>query len=1454
MFDLDNKCPIIFFPIRIESRYATTKGGTFNKRILRLRFFPDVITINNFDHRLTKKEVEDARDYWKTTGTSDRNSVWTNLANKYGLPRAAYIVKAVINNTASSDPDPINPSMKTDDKIEMRDKENYLSPTCKLLPSRFVVYAKFKDPALGNLEPFPVGKEIPESLSLDPAEIEESLPSLPSDPLKPLVPSESPNWVTDFGEAVQKGMAIEIELSEEQYKSGFEYIIVFGVREGVSPESAKQAIEDLFRAHRYSGGMSFVKQGTPTNLTKGKSKDKHSFFLPQSFTQSDINNYRSLEFAALKEEHPGLVTAYAPDGRIFERALGLDNVASGLENAGNDDQMTAICMSYALWPSILNYPIKRFFKKTSGGVINTPTLYLNFLQNHFVKYVSAQGFIPPIRLGKTPYGILPVTILSEWRESKLLVDTNSIKSFFRALITRWTKFVDLVPTVMNNAGGTLQTETLLNILSMEPISHTYYVRGFRSLDYITDFISEILNVKNISNAELKIKNKLLLNILLKITLPFFPHDALDNFYDLCPGNDIAEIKIPMVNMPDDTETLEPNYIIDMLEDIKGSDRNFLRSTEAQKEIEGVGPSDTDPLLLRLLRYSASKIGEINDQNEVDKLTECLEILRDKSPDRLKALMLQTLDLVSYRLDAWISSFANRRLDQLRQNTAKGLHAGAFGWIENLMPKEFQNGVTSMNPIREGGYIHAPSYTHAATAAVLRNGYLTHSNESDKKDLLKINLNSLRTKNALEIINGIGNTPLSELLGYRLERRLHDAQLDYLIDEFRKYFPLNKPNRKGPEVTVPGGQEAIEPRNLTDGLAVFKNWKRLTEGNPSFDANTIKSLMENDEIAWKQFYSEIKKYAPQDGQMVEIINSLKPQLNYLLDQMDGLSDLCLAEAVYQAVGGNYLRSGAVLDGMSGDGQIPIPEISLIPRSGPRQVQKVGLAVEVEPMETLSLQDLHDNIPWTSPRKLAEPNFSKFIHTYLGDISFWLDLKDTSGNVISTEELGLSELGLEAIDLLYIENSEIEARINHYGQMKGIANFEIRYEQAEFSAEQLEKRSYGDLQFLMKSMRGLMAQGQPLKYSDFISASERVPKELIIGSIKEILKRYYDIIHLLHQTIQELNLAKNDDTDVNAEKKRRALMKAGFFLKEYAVPLDSKGNIIASVEQLDDMIVQAIDQLRSRVPQGEDQIVKLSGWRSALQDKGEEAFLESIVNEVTGEPQHTGKYIQTIDILIERIKTILNIDSFLVLPPVGIQKETSDKLKSSPQMNKKILKWIGKASYVRPRMRLLDEIFSYSQILELSSFSFYCDETKFMKSASILASNNEEINLVSLILAMSTKTGEQEKIVAPKNLVGVVADEWTDKFVAKEQDTCIAFHYDGPNTEAPQSLLLAVAPNDEYKWNENSILEVLLETLGLMKLRAVDYSSLKELRQFLPTLLFNSHGEEVHINLYQKGVTE
>jgi hypothetical protein len=386
---------------------------------------------------------------------------------------------------------------------------------------------------------------------------------------------------------------------------------------------------------------------------------------------------------------------------------------------------------------------------------------------------------------------------------------------------------------------------------------------------------------------------------------------------------------------------------------------------------------------------------------------------------------------------------------------------------------------------------------------------------------------------------------------------------------------------------------------------------------------------------------------------------------------------------------------------------------------------------------------------------------------------------------------------------------------------------------------------------------MAQGRPLIFSDFHHAIEMDQNESVLHSIKEIFQRYYDTILLLVQTLDELQRAmdNNDDTNLGIKKKIQALTKAGFFESQFAVPLTPEGNIIELVTELDMKIEAAIVELKSRLPlTDEEQTEKLSEWKSRFETLGEESFIESLVNEFSGEPENANKYVKTKDILVEHIRRILNSNSFIILPTFIVP---SDKFKTSSEINAKVLKWIEKTSYVKPLMKLLDEVITYNQILESSEFSFYCDETKFMKGAEVFESEKEEeMNPVSLVVALSASNDERNIIEHLQNLTGVagiVIDDWTDKIVSKEQDTHITFHYNSPNSEAPQCLLLAVSPNDRHRWNENNIRTVILETLALTKLRAVDYKSAEGLRQFLPTTLLNSHGEDIFINLFEENIS-
>src|SRR5262249_38141940 len=147
-------------------------------------------------------------------------------------------------------------------------------------------------------------------------------------------------------------------------------------------------------------------------------------------------------------------------------------------------------------------------------------------------------------------------------------------------------------------------------------------------------------------------------------------------------------------------------------------------------------------------------------------------------DRLAA---GTLDLCSYRLDAWITSVATRRLAAMRQANPDGVYLGGYGWLENLKPTAALPPATTIKEESDApafalpnnpGFIHAPSLGHAATAAVLRGGHVTHQNVA-AGHLLAIDLSSERARLAKWLLDGVrAGQPLGALLGYRFERGLH----------------------------------------------------------------------------------------------------------------------------------------------------------------------------------------------------------------------------------------------------------------------------------------------------------------------------------------------------------------------------------------------------------------------------------------------------------------------------------------------------------------------------------------------------------------------------------------------------------------------------------------------------------------------------------------------------------
>ena len=91
-----------------------------------------------------------------------------------------------------------------------------------------------------------------------------------------------------------------------------------------------------------------------------------------------------------------------------------------------------------------------------------------------------------------------------------------------------------------------------------------------------------------------------------------------------------------------------------------------------------------------------------------------------------------------------------------------------------------------------------------------------------------------------------------------------------------------------------------------------------------------------------------------------------------------------------------------------------------------------------------------------------------------------------------------------------------------------------------------------------------------------------------------------------------------------------------------------------------------------------------------------------------------------------------------------------------------------------------------------------------------------------------------IDASRALSGVFVDEWVELVPNNSETTALAFQLNPPDSFAPHNVLIAVPPVPGQDWTTETLRRVLMETLDLAKLRAVDPSLLGSAAQYLPGL--------------------
>jgi hypothetical protein len=1325
---------------------------------LLIRVYPDRPLISSHEPRLTRAEWQAGRNYLAAAAAP--RDAWRQIAARFGPRRAAWIVREARRLGAAP-----SASVLRSDTAGMR-----AVPTLAALPDRFVVFLYRGDQLIREL----AGQQIPGPLPLlaDAAANEAGLLE------------GAAAWVADFAKAELVGMAIRVgRLTTQDLTDGFSKVIVVGLRSGGATRGS-QALTALIDQHHYTNGIGFVPWGTPTNNTRD-AKSGHS--------QSTEDREASYDVEIIGPTPWTSATVPRTNAQRLGHALGLGTVPASLrylERAADDSgDLTARHLQTALWPATGDYLLRHLMP----GLVTDPNL--TRLGQHFVHFVRAGGPLPTIRLAGEPYGVLPVSPVRQWTESVNDNPTDpAAATFDRALHTilsalhaRWLSW-SLDKNRVPKVNTTLDPDKeLLQILSMSPVSLSYQVRPFvdeRFVAWLLMAMRDYVFGPDTPYAQLS-------------TVPYHwvkewsstwaqMRDEQGEWWQgwtTAPKATVAAT--PLLRLTAwwlardlDTDVQVP-FVRHTVEGVEDGPAQYLGDL-----CRGVA-SQSATLLGDLLRRSLA----LADTAAFDRatITNAMCSLATIAPAEIEGFFRDTLDLCSHRLDAWITSLATKRLMAMRRARPSGLHVGAFGFTENLKRR-------AARP--SAGYIHAPSGAQAAAAAVLHNAYLTHANAGETNPF-RINLNSERVGRANRILAGLRQgQPLGALLGYQFERELHERQQDRFIDQFRAAFPLVAAKDTSPATDE--SVEAMAARNVVDGLALARWWD-----------NPDRTDVATGDVTARTFARTVRDGANTDHRV------LRQEVKRVQNTIDAVSDVLMYEGVYHAVQGNYERGGAAVDAASG--QLYPPEIEAVrtPVSSKTLGHRVCLLLRAVGASATN-----------GPRAQIEPRVAGLAGDLLGspgDIACGYKIP---GGLTGT--VTIADLGLDSVDLLYLagsplkgEETEIEARIQYFVRARHQLAADTR---VRIDPSRIAGFAYGldEALELARQTMDTLGAGVPLRPEALVSPADGVPVLFRDADVAALDQRVGTALALLCPTLVALggsairdangvSLCADATAATTIQGRLDALMAASRWGVPVAIPT------APSDPTLDTRCADVVRLLNDRV--------------GVCRRLREEAF------ETNGTTPSATRKVECLRKAVAALfgNTITVLPTFTTDSTLGAAFDRPGLL-PAPLDEHRVRLWMQQVALVHEPVERLDDLMVVAdgwrqstpraatpalrlRITQLPSIAnerwLALDDSE--RGEALHAAIDSGRGRVSIVAATNDPSD-----ILPTALAGVLLDQWDERIPSNRVDTSVAFQYDAPGTQAPQTLLLAVPGTREATgvWSVRELAEIVRDTMDLAKIRAVD----------------------------------
>jgi hypothetical protein len=845
--------PIVLLPVRIETRFMIEAGNAE----LWVRIYPDEIHVDTHEPGLTDDEARWGRHFWEQTwraGTGAdpgsverRHRIWEQLAQRFDAERATWIVEALAPTNPGDRPsgtvadDAPIPSPPIHPVPGSRAGPWTRAPVARLLPERFVVLGH----RAGVRVMLRAGRAVPPDLNVGPDPLAPPSAVTPHDTL---TVDAGMRWLVDFKVAEEIGMAIRVPLTVDDRTLGFDVLLVAGLRTAPAPGDEAVAIEGLITAHRYTEGCAVTAVGTATN---------------NSDLGSSGHSVRRLDPAAT---YPLDVPDVAADSAAAQLAAGLGidpHSVAPLVGAGTRQDVEAAAMQTLLWPATGGYFLDQLF----SVLPEAPSARAHALAN-----VRAEGPLPPLRVGRQPYGILPVSSLDHWPLLPPNSDPldfprpNVVIPLLKGLRDRWRSVTPQVPRIDRRADGSAATEaTILAVMRGAPTSAGYDMRlvfddalfgvpGLHSqIQLPPQAMQRTASTQGVLRGLGVLGDARLLHTVAAATSAHVRSDAMVAPADAPQGD--AELlawlrdSAPEVIVAEQGLAAPPGHLLYLI----ARHAVLLTYASVATQIQQAGGDTepatepaivdvTEPATVTLGRRIARPLPGLSKPLHaltatdhpaaaaLDDMRAALDRLAALGPERLSMLLAGTLDVFAYRLDAWLTSLATRRLTELRAAAPSGSVVGAFGWLEDVRPRAplpaapalpDEPGPLVVDPL-SAGFVHAPSLPQAATAAVLRAGYVAvgpAGADGTASSPFAVDLSSQRVRLADWLLEGVRQgQELGALLGQRFERGLHDRGLDRYIAPFRRIAPF--------------GEIAVAEAEAADAAA---DLARLRAGNPDLPA-------------------------------------------------------------------------------------------------------------------------------------------------------------------------------------------------------------------------------------------------------------------------------------------------------------------------------------------------------------------------------------------------------------------------------------------------------------------------------------------------------------------------------------------------------------------------------------------------------------------------------------------